>query len=101
MTERCRMKKNYDKALKRKVALEAIKEEKTLTELSSKYSVPIHRISIWKKEALDCLAHAFESTSKRIEKNEDEISRDDLLIEIGQLKVENEFLKKKYKQLLE
>jgi len=34
-------------------------------------------------------------------KDDEEITRDDLLKEIGQLKVENEFLKKKYNQLME
>ena len=95
------MHKTYDKKFKRKVALEAIKEEKTLAEISSKYGVPSNRISIWKKEALLCLSDAFEKKSKSKKNEDEEITRDDLLKEIGQLKVENEFLKKKYNQLME
>lgn len=95
------MHKHYDKKLKRKVALEALKEEMTLSELSSKYGVPSHRISIWKKEVLGYISEAFENKSKSKKKAEEEITRDDLLKEIGQLKVENEFLKKKYDQLME
>ncbi|MCP4178622.1 MAG: hypothetical protein GY756_12735 [bacterium] len=45
------MQKSYDKNFKRKVALEALKEEKMLAELSSLYGVPSKRISLWKKEA--------------------------------------------------
>ena len=93
------MQKTYDKKFKRKVALEAIKEEKALAEISSKYGVPAKRISIWKKDALSYLAEAFENTSKSKKKDYDEITRDDLLKEIGQLKVDSEFLKKKYNQL--
>lgn len=95
------MQKSYDKQFKTKVSLEALKEELTLAELSSKYGVPGNRISIWKKEAKIYLSEAFDKKLKSSKKEEDEISRDDLLREIGQLKIENEFLKKKYKQLLE
>jgi len=94
------MQKTYDKNFKSKVALEAIKEEKTLAEISSKYGVPSKRISKWKKEALCCLSAAFESKAKSKGKDFEEITRDDLLKEIGQLKIENEFLKKKYNQLM-
>jgi hypothetical protein len=46
------------------------------------------------------LSEAFENKSKSKKKDYDEITRDDLLKEIGQLKVDNEFLKKKYNQLM-
>lgn len=94
------MKKTYEPSFKKKVALEAIKEEYTLAELSSKYEVPSNRISAWKQEALSYLSLAFEQKSKNKKKDEEEITRDDLLKEIGQLKVDNEFLKKKYMQLM-
>ena len=58
------MQKTYDKKFKRKVALEAIREEKTLAEISSKYGVPSKRISIWKKQALSYLSEAFEDKAK-------------------------------------
>ncbi len=94
------MQKVYDKKFKRKVALEAIKEESTIAEISSKYGVPSKRISIWKKDALSYLAEAFENKTKSKKKDNEEITRDDLLKEIGQLKMDNEFLKKKYNQLM-
>ena len=95
------MKKSYTKEFKRKVALAAIKEEDTLSELSSKFKVPSKRISIWKSEALAHLGDAFDSPRKSKSTSEEEITKDDLFKEIGQLKMENEFLKKKYKQLFD
>ena len=88
------MQKMYDKAFKRKVVLEAIKEEMTLAKLSSKYGVPSKCISMWKREALSYLSEAFENKAKSKKKEHEEITRDDLLKEIGQLKIDNEFLKK-------
>jgi transposase len=57
------MTKSYDKKFKTKVALEALKEELTLAEISSKYGVPSHRISVWKREAKTFLIAAFEGLS--------------------------------------
>ena len=91
--------KIYDKNFKAKVALEAIREEKTLSELSEQYGVNTNVISRWKKEVLEHLPEIFsrkrEQVSKELKQREEELYK-----EIGKLKVENEFLKKKYNQLL-
>ena len=91
--------KIYDKKFKAKVALEAIREEKTLSELSEQYGVNSNVISRWKKEVLEQLPEIFSKPrakkSKELHKQEEELYK-----EIGKLKVENEFLKKKYNQLL-
>ena len=92
------MRKSYESKFKAKVALEAIKGEFSITELASKYEVHPNQISNWKKKFLENMDTVFNSSLKR-SKEESEITRDDLLKEIGQLKVENVFLKKKYKQL--
>ena len=92
------MRKSYDRKFKARVALEAIKGESSITELASKYKVHPNQISNWKKQFLENMDTLFTSSRKK-SKEEDEITRDDLLKEIGQLKVENVFLKKKYKQL--
>ncbi len=47
------MRKKHDKAIKAKVALEALKEESTLQELAIKYDVHTQQISLWKKQLLD------------------------------------------------
>ena len=66
--------------------------------LSGKYGVHSNCISQWKNIAIEGIIDTFSKSSKG-KKNEEEITRDDLLREIGQLKMENEFLKKKYKQI--
>jgi len=90
--------KIYDKNFKAKVALEALKEEKTLSELSVQYGVNPNVISRWKREVLENLPEIF---SKKREKESSEFKsrEEELYKEIGKLKVENEFLKKKYNQL--
>ena len=93
------MRKSYDSKFKAKVALEAVKSEFSITELASKYEVHPNQISNWKKQFLKNISTVFDRSKKS--KEETEITRDDLLREIGQLKVDNEFLKKKYMQLLE
>ena len=91
--------KIYDKKFKAKVALEAIREEKTLSELSEQYGVNPNVISRWKKEVLEQLPELF--SKKRAKKSKDlQKHEEELYKEIGKLKVENEFLKKKYNQLL-
>ena len=91
--------KIYDKNFKAKVALEALKEEKTLSELSEQYGVNPNVISRWKKEVLRNLPEIF-STKRSKETKEIKRKEEELYKEIGKLKVENEFLKKKYNQLL-
>jgi transposase-like protein len=83
----------FSAAEKFRVALEAIKGEKTLAEISTQYSVHATQISTWKKRALEYLASSFTDKQKPQENHEKEVS--ELYQQIGQLKVENDFLKKK------
>lgn len=79
---------------KAKVAKEAIEGHLTLTELSQKYEVHQNMISRWKQEALDGLAEIF-SRRKTKEEKDAEAEKDELYKQIGQLKVEVDWLKKK------
>ena len=94
------MRKSYDTAFKVKVALEAAKEQMTLQELAQKYNVSPGQISQWKKQLVEGAGELFERPNKK-HKREREIeeARDNLLKTVGQLTVENEFFKKKYRQL--
>ena len=83
----------FSAAEKFKVALEAIKGEMTLAEISAKYFVHPTQISSWKKQSLDYLAASFTDKLKPKENTEDEVG--ELYQQIGRLKVENDFLKKK------
>jgi len=94
------MRKSYDKTFKAKVALEAIKEESTLQELATKYEVHPNQISQWKKQLVEGAGDLFERPNKKsqVERNT-ESDRDRLLKTVGEMKIENDFLKKKYRQL--
>ena len=87
------LRKNHSVQTKVKVALEAIKGEKSMAELTSQYSIHPTQINNWKKQALDSIPEAFSGKRKRLENANDELL-DELYKQIGQLKVENEFLKK-------
>lgn len=86
--------KTFTTAEKAKIALEAIKGELTITQISSRYEVHPTQIKAWKKQALLYLPDAFSDKATRQKENhEHEI--DGLYRQIGKLKVENDFLKKK------
>lgn len=84
--------KSYPESLKAKVALEAYKGEKTTGELASLYGVHPTVISQWKKQLL---THAPELFARGKSSQLPEENTDALYAEIGRLKLENDFLKKK------
>ena len=85
--------KKHNTQTKVKVALEALKGEKTTAEITAKYGIHSTQINHWKKAALAILPEAFSSNRKRQEDHQQALI-DELYKQIGQLKVENEFLKK-------
>lgn len=86
--------KHYSTAIKAKVALEAIKGQKTANEIVSEYGVHATQIAQWKKQVLDELPFVFASPRSGREKSEEALIAS-LYQQIGQLKVEVDFLKKK------
>ena len=89
------MKRNrYTKEFKAKVALEAVKGQKTANELASEFGVHVSQITSWKKQLLGSLPEVF---SGRPEKREEdhEAEKDRLYRQIGKLQVEVDWLKKK------
>lgn len=93
------MRKHYDKEFKAKVALEAVRGEKTIQEIATAYAVHPNLVSLWKKQLLESAGKLFEKEGKDKSAEEAERKQDQLFRQIGQLQVENEFLKKKYRQL--
>jgi len=85
-------KKKYGKEFKARVALEAIKGEKTIAQISSEYEVHSNMVTKWKKQLKENVANIF------IRKNEQEPDAerkiDNLYKEIGRIQVENAWLKK-------
>ncbi|MDI6808365.1 MAG: transposase, partial [Candidatus Eisenbacteria bacterium] len=62
------MKRNHDAAFKAKVALEAVKGEKTIAQIASEYGVHPNQIGQWKKRVLEDLPSIFSDKRKREEK---------------------------------
>ena len=92
------VRKRYSAALKAKVALEAVKKQKTIAQLSSEYGVHANQINQWRKQMLEQLPDLFSDKRKKKEKNTEAL-QDELYKQIGQLKVELDWLKKKSEQL--
>ncbi len=86
--------KRYSAKFKSQVALEALKERKTLSELSSEYGIHSNQISLWKKQLLIEAEHVFSNKRHRQEKEQEHLETE-LYRQIGQLKVELDWLKKK------
>lgn len=79
---------------KAKVALVALKGEKTVNEIASAYGVHPTQIQQWKRETLEILPKALSDRRSRKDKNQEELIAV-LYQQIGQLKVELDWLKKK------
>ncbi len=86
--------KKFKADFKAKVAIEALKEIKTINQLSQEHGLHPNQISLWKKELLTRAEEIF-GTVKDKEKIKTEELVPKLYQEIGQLKVELDWLKKK------
>jgi len=96
MTKQSRRK--FSAEFKAKVALEAIKNEKTLAELGHQFEINPVTISKWKAEFLEKMSIIFENgPSKKSQERSPDLEQ--LYAQIGQLKVENDFLKKSARRL--
>lgn len=85
------MKKTYDSKFKSRVALEALRGELTLSEIAGKYQVHPNQVQQWKKKLLDGAQELFQTKSER--QSQHPYQEDILLKKIGQLEVENDFLR--------
>jgi len=86
--------KQYGPKFKAKVAVEAIRGERTLSQLASQYHVHPVQIGQWRKTALEQMADLFVDGRKR-KRADGDVEKDALYEEIGRLKVELDWLKKK------
>jgi transposase-like protein len=86
--------RKFSGAFKAKVALAAVKGDRTLAELASEFGVHPNQITKWKRQVLDGLPGIF-SERPREDLHRQEVLTDRLYQQIGQLKVELDWLKKK------
>ncbi len=89
--------RKFKSDFKAKVAIAAIKEQQTIEEISKKFDIHPTQANLWKREFLSNAPLLFDKESKQIEQIDNEKLLHDLYAQIGQLKVENDFLKKKLK----
>ena len=89
--------RNHDAAFKARVALEALKGERTVSELAVAYEVHPTMIHQWKKALLEGAAGIFERGGKVAVTEIDEDTVRDLHAKIGELAVANDFLSRKLK----
>ncbi len=92
------MRKRHSAEFKAKVAIEAVKGLKTVNEIAAHFEVAPTQVSTWKKQFLDASAETFKTT-KQNKPSCNQSDVDNLYRKIGQLEVENEFLKKKWEHL--
>lgn len=87
----------HDANFKTKVVLEALKGVKTLAQISSDFGIHAQQITDWKRQVLDGIPSLFESPISKPTLNieQREQIENPLFQQIGQLKVENDWLKKK------
>jgi len=91
-----RPRRKFSAEFKAKVAIEAIKERNSIEDLAKKYELHPNQISMWKKEFLAKAALVFSSEEKNnADKTQQEALLDKLYSQIGQQKVEIDWLKKK------
>ncbi len=94
MDQMKKIRRAHSPTFKAKVAIEAIKETKTLAELASMYGVHPTQIKQWKQQAVAGLEEQFGNKRKQREKDTEE-HIEDLYKQIGKQKVANDWLKKK------
>ena len=92
------MRRKFSADFKAKVALEAIKNQKTLAQLSQQFEVNVITISKWKSEFLERMHALFTGKHNQVEES-NSVEIEKLYAQIGQLKVENDFLKKSARKL--
>ena|SRR5690554_4492782 len=82
--------KSYTSGFKTKVVLEVLQERETVQEIGRKYDLHPSQISTWKNQFLSNASTVFE---KGVSKTEDDKEKDALFKKVGQLQLENDFLK--------
>lgn len=86
--------RKHSASFKAQVALEAIRGDRTVAEISKKHNLHPGQVQAWKTEALSKLSSLFERGSSSESNSEEEVAL--LERKVGQLTIENDFLKKSW-----
>ena len=89
-----KMAKQYTAQEKAKVAMEAIKGDLTMAQISSQYGVHLTQINRWKREAVEAMVSGFNTKPRAVDTRQTELVGH-LYQQIGPLTVERDWLKKK------
>ncbi len=89
--------RNHTSAFKAQVAIEALKERESLSELAMRFKVSQSQISKWKQAFLENSSSVFEKNSQKPQ--EEQVEVQDLYKKIGRLEMEKDYLKKNLKKL--
>ena len=82
---------------KAKVALTAVRGDQTMAQLASRFGIHGNQVSAWKRVLIDRASELFEDGRKKTK--QEDVSEEELYQQIGRLKMELEWLKKKVDQL--
>lgn len=94
-----RKRRSFTPSFKAKIALEALRETKTIAEIAQRHKLHPTQINLWKKQLLEGAEDVFENGRSRATKvATDEPESAELFEQIGRLKVQLEWLKKKVSQ---
>ena len=88
--------RNFTDQFKAKVALEALRGDKTIQEIAAKHQVHPNQVSTWKRQAVEGMADVFAKKGGATGPTEAEIK--ELHAKIGRLAVENDFLSQRLKR---
>jgi transposase len=93
-----RKRRVFGGAFRAKVALAAVRGDKTLSQLADQFEIHANQVSAWRKELIERAAELFEDGRLR-KRDEESASQQELYEQIGRLKMEVDWLKKKSTQL--
>lgn len=85
--------KKHATETKKKIALETVKEQKTISQIAKEYQVHPAQVNTWKKQLVENAANLFGAQSGKCKDSDSEIEA--LERKVGRLTMENDFLKKK------